>query len=231
MQHSGLLSLQNYCPETIIDLHENAFYFDEKNSTIYLSMAGISRIIKISYPSGKVIKEYGRPFSESSIICNQDGQNTKRVQEYFATNNFSNQHAITLAGDGTIYTISNNIVTTLNEGIKVYPWILKFRERGDSLQTIWDFDYRLIAGDIQLRPGGGGNIVPMSGSRLFVSNCAPYDDMFILDSNKNVIWHAITEVCPPSSGKCEQFSKYRAVFITRKQLERFIWAGSKRSSS
>src|SRR6185503_11567408 len=43
----------------IFDLHENSFYFNEKEKVIYLSCKRISRILKIKYPEGTVIGSYG----------------------------------------------------------------------------------------------------------------------------------------------------------------------------
>ena len=41
------------------DVHENAFFFDEKNKVIYISFKYISTIIKLKYPEGIVLNTYG----------------------------------------------------------------------------------------------------------------------------------------------------------------------------
>jgi len=45
--------------KTLLDVHLNAFYFDEKNKAVYLSFKNISSIVKIKYPEGNVLAVYG----------------------------------------------------------------------------------------------------------------------------------------------------------------------------
>jgi len=46
---------KNYKKNNAINVHENAFFFDEPNQVIYLGFRNISRILKIKYPEGYVM--------------------------------------------------------------------------------------------------------------------------------------------------------------------------------
>lgn len=227
IENSDLSILREVYPDMPIDLHENAFLFDETNKVIYLSMAGISRILKISYPSGKVLNEYGRLCDKRFLQSIKANMDAAKLQYYFAHNWFITQHSLMLSDDRCLLLISNNIVPTpdKNGTSNIYPKVLKLKESADTLQPVWDFDYRSLAGADNLPPGGGGNVVPLKNNLLFISNCSPYDDMFIVDSNKHVLWRAITETCEPAEDKCSHFPKYRSNILSRDQLEKLIWAG------
>ena len=54
------------------DMHENAFYFDERNKKIYLSFRVCSRILKIDYPSGKVDREYGEKYRKGMSASTEE---------------------------------------------------------------------------------------------------------------------------------------------------------------
>ena len=56
----------------IKDLHENSFYFDEKNKFVYISFRNINRIIKIRYPEGDVVNTYGPLYTPGTTKMTND---------------------------------------------------------------------------------------------------------------------------------------------------------------
>ena len=83
-------------------MHSNAFHFDEEESVIYVSHRHLSRISKISYPSGEVIWNMGMPpgyGTGDDNICTDLG--------------FSYQHNIQLMDDGSLMFFDNGNVSQL----------------------------------------------------------------------------------------------------------------------
>ena len=77
-------------------MHSNAFYFDEEESVIYVSHRHLSRLSKISYPSGEVLWNIGMPAeygTGNNNICTDLG------------NSF--QHHIQLMDDGSLLFFDN----------------------------------------------------------------------------------------------------------------------------
>ena len=112
-------------------MHSNAFHFDENESVIYVSHRHLSRISKISYPSGEVIWNMGMPDgfgTGSDNICTDLG--------------FSFQHNIQLLDDGSLLFFDNgNISTILNEDDN-FPTTRIRRVRvidNSYCETVWEY--------------------------------------------------------------------------------------------
>jgi hypothetical protein len=93
-------------------MHSNAFHFDEEESVIYVSHRHLSRISKISYPSGEVIWNIGMPVEYMATgdehICTDLG------------NSF--QHNIQSLDDGSLLFFDNgNLSEMLMGDSNPYP--------------------------------------------------------------------------------------------------------------
>ena len=232
MQACDLHFLKERHPKLIIDLHENAFYFDEKDSVIYLSMSGVSRIVKIKYPSGKVLDEYGRkvPGIRSDDEDSAD-KSILKMEELLVNPLFYHQHSLSLSADGYLCVFNNNsLLPGLNpEQVQGnYPQVLALKEAGDTLAKEWDFDCKNIIKDRKLMSAGsaGGSIISLPDNSLFVSMSTPYGDVFIVDSGKHILWHGLYEKYNPEKSDWVECAKYRASIISRKQLEQMVWSGN-----
>ncbi len=222
---SDMRALMERYSNVVWDLHENAFFFDERTQTVYLSLAGIDRMLKIQYPSGKVLAEYGNKISPNELI---DSEKTSLdLRSVYANKYFHNPHALKYSVGGNIYLCSssgiNNNAKTGNWG-NGYPKILKLKESGDSIKNSWELDCRKYLGDKINDAGGGGNVVPISDSTLFVSMCNPHNEMFIVNTRKELLWSAVTEIYQPYEKTWGPYPRYRASVVTRKQLEQMIWS-------
>ena len=111
-------------------MHSNAFHFDENESVIYVSHRHLSRISKISYPSGEVIWNMGMPpgyGTGDDNICTDLG--------------FSFQHHIQLMDDGTLLFFDNgNISPILLGDANPTSRVRRVRVVNDSYcETVWEY--------------------------------------------------------------------------------------------
>ncbi len=227
-------------PYSIIDVHANAFYFDEKTRELYLSLKNINSIFKIKYPEGDVLN-----------ICGQLG-NFRVLFENKP--DFCGQHSCKTTKDGALFLFNNN---TCNKG--ELPKIMVFDQpKGNGgelqpkgkvgeLQSKWEYAINLddvvaykekeakkISDTIKIAPPSvlatlgiyskGGNIVELPDNSLFASICGAYGKAFILSPEKKILWSALLEKYNPYKNKWEDVINYKANIITdREQLEKFFW--------
>jgi hypothetical protein len=220
--------LNNFIPKigyNVIDVHENAFYFDEKNQAIYVSFKIIGRVLKIKYPEGKVLNAYGEIYKPGIV----------QKDNYL----FCDQHCCRHSDNGYLYLYNNN---SCNDDAMDLPKISAFKEppagRSD-LQLLWE--YQCTADGINLpkqrnvpqkdlrgRPlpkhqTSGGNVIELPDRSMFVAMSGPYCKVFIVSRDKKILWCALPEKYNPDQKEWNPISEYRATIITRQQLERFIW--------
>jgi len=232
-----------YRPEgkvKVIDVHENAFYFDEHECAIYISFRNISRVLKISYPEGNVMNTYGEIF-RPSVPAIGNGM-------------FCAQHACRKSKEGYLYLYNNN---ACNDD-KSLPTVIMMKESpsgNDSLIKIWEYECSIDG--INLNPltrkarekrammvrkkmndkswkatllhyTSGGNVIELPDRSLFVCMNAQYSKLFIVSHDKKILWSATPEKLNPGNNEWYISSQlYKASIITRKQLERLIWNTAK----
>jgi hypothetical protein len=212
------------------DVHENAFYFDEREKVIYLGFREVSRILKIKYPEGTVIAEYG-PRLQTSI-------------EDLYSGTFCGQHRIMKTSSGQLYIYNNN-----STAYDAMPQILEFKESKDQpggLEKIWQYDCTtdgmteqehgsfLQQTALLQRPNGtgnklypvhvssGGNVMVMGDDAMFVSMSGLFAKMLIINKNKEVLWSAVPELTFFPGAPPTPIATYRASILTRKELEKLI---------
>ena len=131
-------------------MHSNAFHFDEEESVIYVSHRHLSRISKISYPSGEVIWNIGMPEqynTGSDNICTDLG------------NSF--QHNIQLLADGSLLFFDNgNLSEMLMGDQNPTSRVRRIRVINNSYcETEWEYElppnlFGLGMGSVQLLDNG-----------------------------------------------------------------------------
>ena len=131
-------------------MHSNAFHFDEVESVIYVSHRHLSRISKISYPSGDVIWNIGMPEeynTGSDNICTDLGS--------------SFQHNIQLLDDETLLFFDNgNLSPMLMGDSNPTSRIRRIRViDNSSCEMVWEYDlpqnlFGLGMGSVQLLDNG-----------------------------------------------------------------------------
>jgi Arylsulfotransferase (ASST) len=191
-----------------VDVHENAFYFDEKDSVVYLSFKNIDRLLKIKYPSGDVINAYGEQYDH-------DGAST-------GDHSFCGQHFPLHSKDGLLYVYNNNSCK------RALPEIIGFQEPGpgkNNLREAWLYTCT-VEDSPKVAPfewEAGGNLMQLPDSNLFVCMGGSYCKIFILNKNKEVLWSALPEHWQQKYNQWMPEPGYRASIVSRKDLETIIW--------
>ena len=131
-------------------MHSNALYFDEVDSVIYVSNRNLSRISKISYPSGDVIWNMGLP---SEYNTGDENICTDLL--------FSFQHHIQMLDDGDLLFFDNgNLSQMLLGDSNPISRIRRIRVIDDSYcETVWQYDlpqnlYGSAKGSVQFLENG-----------------------------------------------------------------------------
>ena len=170
--------------------HENAFYFDERNQVIYVSFRDINRIVKIQYPSGKVLNTYGALYTPGGPA-------------YLVNGLFCGQHNCRLSQDGYLYMFNNNLCNP-----KSNPTILMLREpvtEKDSLQKVWEYVCPMDEVHENKQAGilfnSGGSVAELADSSFFVCMGSAYGKVFIVNRDKALLWCAQPEKWDITNGK------------------------------
>lgn len=198
-----------------IDAHENSFYFDEKKKELYLSFRTISTILKIKYPEGTILNVYG---------AMQPPDNSPGTQYMFC-----GQHSCKVSEKGYLYLFNNGCF----EGKP--PSVVMMRQPEgptDSLKKIWE--YSLEAADVKSKADRivqltmGGNVIELPDNSVFVSMSVPYNNVFITDLAKHILWQGIPEKWDAAGHIWKTSAHYRASIINNsKEMERLIWNSAK----
>jgi Arylsulfotransferase (ASST) len=233
--------VENYTPPNmmkVVDVHENAFYFDEKDSVIYVSFRNINRIVKLKYPGGNVIGAYGEKY-QKGVPAKGNGF-------------FCEQHGCKRSSDGYLLLFNNNVC---NSEDKTLPEVLMMEEPvtyGDSLKIVWKFGctddevhadpmvnkikerrmksdnnrgVRPNVAQMKIKPNSGGNVIELPDHSIFVAMNTQYGKVFIVSRDKQLLWSAVPEKFNPRDNAWYVSPvQYRASMITdQKLLENLVW--------
>lgn len=194
------------------DVHDNSFCFDEKDSVIYISYKNINRIIKIKYPEGKVLAEYGPRF-KSGIQPENSGW-------------FCSQHCVRRSEHGYLCLYNNNSCNTAE-----FPRVVIVKEsatHANSLELVWEYecDNTGIARDENRtgRSATGGSVEELQDGSILVCMGTPCSKVFIVSRDKKELWSGFSEVWKNHLQKWDMQALYRASFIRdRNELSKLIW--------
>ena len=189
--------------------HDNAFFFDEKNSVIYLSFRNLSRIIKIEYPSGKVLGSYGEVF--------------KKGESQKGSGLYCGQHTITRTGDGYLCLFNNNVHTDTGS----LPTVVMLQEpvsENDVLRKVWEYNCTVEKG-VNAKFASGGSAIELPDGSVYICMGVGYAKDLIVNRNKEVLWSAVPEINDPVTKQWSVPAIYRSAIISRQELEKLIWKG------
>ena len=223
----------------VIDVHENSFFFDEKNNNVYVSFKNISRIVKVKYPEGKVINAYGEEY-KLNIAPTGNGR-------------YCNQHSCKYSDEGYLYLYNNNGCDTSD----AMPTVIMMQEPGpgkNNLKTVWEYvctdegiaenplynrkalqqkvreNHPEFKGELKrmARPTSGGSVTELPDHNLFVSMSSEYGKVFIVTRDKKVLWSIVAERWNKTENRWLIVLQYRASFVPdRKALEQMVSNGKK----
>ena len=194
------------------DMHENAFSFDEKNKIIYVSFKGISRILKVNYPEGNIVGEFGEQYAPGGEVSGGEL--------------FHGQHSCKFTADGHLYLYNNN---SSNAGL--LPKIEMLEEHGadrHKLRKVWEYQCTVDRQDGETGKqgefGSGGNVMELPDHAMFVAMAGAYCNTFIVSHDKKILWNAILERWDQTAVKWVAPLHYRASIVTDvKDFERLVW--------
>ena len=191
----------------VSDIHENSFYFDEKESVIYVGFKNINRVVKIKYPEGTVLNTYGQKYTRPM------GRQSQQL--------FCEQHSIKKTADDCMLLINNN---KCNNGLPVVEKLKEGPVGSDQLEEVWS--YTCVA-DFQAPDGfpKGGNAIELKDHSFFISMPEPESKMFIVTPEKKTVWEAKAVVKDGEGANWRPRTQYRVNMIENKMnIERLIWS-------
>ena len=209
-QHSDLMYGHTAELKKSYDSHPNSFYFDEATKHIYISMRNISRVLKIDYKSKKVLATYGQLYKKGVNIAD--------------TGLFTGQHSVGLSQEGYLTLFNNNAGHPDQP-----PYGVMFKEKGGNvLENVWRYDCFEVTPVKERRIAynfsRGGNMVTLPNGNIFIANCSPACNIFIVDRNKNVLWSAQPEAWSVFDKKWVTSTQYKPSLVNGKEeLEKMIW--------
>ncbi len=160
--------------------HSNAMFFDEEESSIYLSSRHLSRITKINYPSGEVVYNISLPppFINSGDL-------------YIGNNLLFNfQHHIEKIGDNNFTLFDNgNISSLIFEHEQRISRALEYEVIGDSITNIvWEYQ---LAANLYGSAGGSMSILE-NDNRLIYTRANPgamiRPTVLEVTKDKEIVW-------------------------------------------
>jgi hypothetical protein len=191
------------------DVHQNAFCFDERSNSVYVGFKHVSQILKIRYPDCDLLATYGKKFNGKPDDISP----------------FAQQHSIQVTKAGNILLFNNN--NPDRTPAHFHPKIMVLKEQGDQLQTLWEYEYLGNSSKTDV-PGlvltNGGNALEMSdASSYFVSMCAPFANLFIVNKNKQLLWEATPQKLNKDTQVCSENPQYRSSIVpSRQALEAMV---------
>lgn len=193
-----------------LDFHANALYYDEHKKNLYLSLRNVNTILKIRYPSGKIINEYrGYPDShgEDDLFCSQ--------------------HGCGISSHGQLFTFNNNDCHP-----SAGPGVVMMSEpenEGGTLKKTWEFNcpYEKLPSNHQtkLKSTSGGNVVELPDGTWLVTLSSLEARSIIVGPNKNILWSATAEMWNAEIGAwIPSDNSYRSsIILNRNDIEHLIF--------
>jgi hypothetical protein len=193
-------------------VHENSFYFDEKNKAIYVGFRDISRVLKVKYPEGNVVQAFGNTY--------KPGGNG------YDNSQFYHQHNCRISRDGYLYMFNNN--DRNKQSLPTLVMVQMPKSEKDTLKKIWEYQCTIEGFDTTLKDldfsSLGGIVELPDRSFLACMTSTNYTRVFIVNRDKKILWNALPQKYNTAEHKWYPIIQYRAdIIINRSDLERMIW--------
>lgn len=202
-----LFNKQNQSGTVKAHPHMNSFFFDKKHNVIYTGYRDINRIIKIAYPSGEVLAQYGENYTDEGV---------------YPVDEFKSHHHNSITSNGNILLYNNNVADAEDrvEGrtissLQVYKEITAEKK---GLKLLWEFscDIDTLTPKFNLT---GGSVYELSDDR-YLGCMGSVNRVFVVSKNEQILWNALHET--NSGDKWTQTGGYRAFAIEKEETLRNI---------
>ncbi len=205
MQPAVLAMLSNNI--NIFDVHQNAFYFDEKEKNIYVSFKGINSILKVSYPGGLVVDSYG------DLPLAAPARKGERL--------FCGQHSVSRSPSkqGIVFIYNNN---SCNDGPPKVKMLQEPKSAGERLKIVWEYQCG-TDGNNAKKFLSGGNVNSLPDGSMLVCMGGEYSKVFILSEDKKILWSALPER-DQGRPQWDVMAQYRASLVdSRQKMHDLVW--------
>ena len=160
--------------------HVNAMIFSEEESAIYISTRHLSRITKISYPSGEVIWNMGRDMPSGDVAIGHEL-------------GFSFQHGLQRLDNGNIVTLDNGNLSQefLNTDVPISR-ALEISIDNNSTDIVWEYSlpenlFGFASGNTQKLDNGNYLITTIGGNGTSLE----------VSGNGDIVWEGNYNLCEP----------------------------------
>ena len=226
---------ENKLVSSSVDVHLNAFFFDEKESVVYLSFKNISTILKVKYPEGNVLAAYGNLSQPSGAPVQNDL--------------FCGQHSCNISMSGDLYLFNNNSCNSSSP-----PTVVTIKlpsTANDTLRKVWEYECSFSekapdgngfshfpATEDPAESNGkmvfttkftsGGNVFELPDRSMFISISGNSGRLLIVGPDRSILWSAVSERYASGDKKWLANEMYRVSIIpSPKDLEQLIWNSEK----
>tara|TARA_X000001036_G_scaffold417413_1_gene435369 strand:+ start:2268 stop:4334 length:2067 start_codon:yes stop_codon:yes gene_type:complete len=160
--------------------HVNAMIFSEEESVIYISTRHLSRITKISYPSGEVIWNMGRDMLSGDVTIGHDL-------------GFSFQHGLQRLENGNIVTLDNGNLSQdfLNTNVPISR-ALEISVDNNDAEIVWEYSlpenlFGFASGNAQKLDNGNYLITTVGGNGTSLE----------VSPDGEIVWEGNYNLCEP----------------------------------
>jgi hypothetical protein len=165
--------------------HINAIIFNEAESSLYISIRHLSRIIKIDYPSGNIIWDMGHYMPSGDVDMGHDL-------------GFSWQHSLQILTNGNIVTLDNGNRSEIfldtdfetSRGIEIG---IEENNGEYSAEIVWE--YSLPA---NLFGAASGNVQKLENGNYLITTAGGGGTVLEITTEDEIVWQANLNLSLPS---------------------------------
>ncbi len=161
--------------------HINGFFYNENDSTIYISSRNLSRITKINYPEGDIVWNMGYEMPSNDVEFGHDIE-------------FSHQHSITVLENNNILILDNGnysnedwFTSTPSEKPHTRALEISITEENGQLDATIEWEYILAD---TLFGSDAGNVQKLKNGNYLITTIGDKGTSLEVTSNKELVWRA-----------------------------------------
>ena len=147
--------------------HANALWFDEAESAIFVSIRHLSRIVKISYPSGDIIWSLGENMPSGDV-------------EFGHELGFNFQHSLEILDNGNILTFDNGNSSTQSRALEIE---VNGNSGVYSSDIVWEHNL-----PSELYSSFSGNVQKLNNGNYLITSIGETGTALEISSNHETIW-------------------------------------------
>lgn len=190
----------------------NGFDFDEAHQVIYVSYKNSNRIIKIAYPTGEVLNNYGPTNGHYYFYGQHSCRVNPRTNELYVYNNNHNDYLqlSTSQIDAEGYLTSH---------------VVKYKQppgNNNELIKNWDVGLRLLQDKKAFQLSVRGGSISILDDDCVLVNAGTLNLLLLIDKQKQKIWEAVPYTF--ENGQKTPLVPYRCSYIYKKDIEKFLFS-------